>query len=160
MHPGPTDSARRHSNVLDSGAITHNPRFVRVMRPLASVLVLVAILASQASVFCEGWQTSSESRMACCAEGGNCGMHESAASTSGTGARAQDAADQCCATSESDDSKAPRSTVSIHSPAIAVRLPVDLTPGATSGIPVWYAYSAVSPPRHVSTHILLSVFLV
>lgn len=146
--------------VLDSAAVPHNPRFVGVMRSVASVLVLVAILASQASAFCDGWQASAEARMACCAEGGNCGMHESSASTAGTGARTQAAADECCAASESDDSKAPRSTVSIQSPAIAVRLPVDLTPAATSGIHVWYAYSAVSPPRHVSTHILLSVFLV
>ena len=130
------------------------------MRPVASVLVLVAILASQVSVFCAGWQTSAEARMACCAEGVECGMHESAASTDVTSSRAQDAANQCCAASESDDSKAPQATISIHSPAIAVRLPLALMSSETSSTYAWHAQPAFSPPRHVSTHILLSVFLV
>lgn len=130
------------------------------MRPATSVLVLVAILVSQAGVVCAGWQTSVEARMACCAEDVDCGMHESAASTDTTDSRAQDAANRCCAASESDDSKAPQSTISILSPAIAVRLPMALMSSETSGTHAWHAQPAFSPPRHVSTHILLSVFLV
>lgn len=148
------------SSCLTPMAAPLNPRFVRVMRPVTFVLVLLAMVAPQAGVFCEGWQTSAQARMACCAEGANCGMHESPGSSDTTGSRAQDAADQCCAASESNDSQTPRSTVSIHSPAIVVRVPAALTPPETSGTPVWYAYSAFSPPRHVSTHVLLSVFLV
>lgn len=130
------------------------------MRMAASVLVLVAILVSQAGVVCEGWQTSVEARMACCAEGVDCGMHESAASTDATTSGAQDAASQCCAASEADDSQAPKSTVSIISPAIAVKLPMALMSSETSGTRAWHAQASFSPPRHVSTHILLSVFLV
>ena len=137
-----------------------HPRFVRVMRPLASVLVLVAILASQVSVFCAGWQTSAEARMACCVEGVDCGMHEPAPSTDAKGSRAQDAADQCCAASESDDSKAPKSTTSIQSPAMALRLSMELMSLETSSTHAWHAQPAFSPPRHVSTHVLFSVFLV
>lgn len=130
------------------------------MRPVASVLVLVAILVSQAGVVCEGWRTSVEARMACCAEGVDCGMHESAASTDATGSRAQDAANRCCAASEADDSRAPKSTISITSHAIAVKLPMALMSTETSGTHAWHARPAFSPLRHVSTHILLSVFLV
>lgn len=98
--------------------------------------------------------------MACCAGDVDCGMHEAVASTDTTSSGAQDAANQCCAASESGDSKAPQSTVSIHSPAIAVRLPMALMSSETSGTHAWHAQPAFSPPRHVSTHILLSVFLV
>lgn len=124
------------------------------------MLVFVAILASQASVFCEGWQTSAEARMACCAAGVDCGMHEPAAPSATAGPSAQDAANQCCAASESDDSKAPLSTVSIHSPAVAVRLSMDVMSGQTPGSRAWHAQPAFSPPRHVPTHVLFSVFLV
>lgn len=124
------------------------------------MLVLVAILASHAGVVCEGWQTSAEARMACCVEGVDCGMHEPAPSTDAKGSRAQDAADQCCAASESDDSKAPKSTISIHSPAMALRLTVALMASEASGTHAWHAQPAFSPPRHVSTHVLFSVFLV
>ena len=129
-------------------------------RPMTSVLLLLAMMASQAGALCDGWQTSPEARMACCAEGVECGMHESAAATDRTGPRAQDAADPCCAASESDDSQAPRSTVILHSPALAVPLLLELPLPGTSGTHAWHAQSAESPPRRVSTHVLLSVFLV
>lgn len=147
-------------NQLDTCDHTRHCGLVRGMRPLASVLVLAAILASQASVFCEGWQTSAEARMACCAAGADCGMHESAASTDTTGPRAQEAANQCCAASESDDSRAPRSIVTIQGPAIAVRLPMEWMSLETASTHAWHAQPAFSPPRDVSTHVLFSVFLV
>lgn len=146
--------------VLDTVATTHHPRFVRVKRALASVFVLVAMATSQAGVLCQGWQSSSEARMACCTEGVDCGMHEAAASTESAGPRAQAAADQCCAASESNDSQAPRSLVTLQGPAIAVRLPLELALADVSAAHAWHALTAFSPPRHVSTHILLSVFLV
>ena len=130
------------------------------MRPVASVLVLVAILASHAGVVCEGWRASAEARMACCAEGVDCGMHQSAASTDAKGSRAQDAADQCCAASESDDSKAPKSTISIQSPAMALRLTMALMAPEASAPHAWHAQPGFSPPRHVPTHVLFSIFLV
>lgn len=131
------------------------------MRPAAAVLAALAFVALQAGTICQGWQRTAEARMACCAEGGGCAMHEPATSEAAAGVVTQADADRCCAASESDDSSAPSAAFaqSIPSAVLGTTAPsLDVPP---SGIlEMRRRLIAPSPPGRVSKHVLLSVFLV
>ena len=123
------------------------------------MLLAVALTSSHAAV-CAGWMGTPEARMACCAEGGACPMHESGsphANVSHTLTQAE--ADRCCAASEDDQSSQSSSTFAAGTSIAVLGTSSPLiTDTAVAARPT--GTTDPLPPRHVPKHVLHSVFLV
>jgi hypothetical protein len=128
---------------------------------VSAVLLSLGLLAGNAGV-CAGWAATPGERMACCAEGAECPMHDGPSDGPDSHHEVTQAqADACCAASERDQSNSSNPTaVTAISPAVlgvgvvyqAVPPVLVLTDGWRTAAPV------PSPP--VPRHLLLSVFLV
>lgn len=137
-------------------------RILQSVRPfLTRAIAFAALLAVGTGGWaeCAGWQATPEARMACCADGDACPMHHSAA-TDSLVVVSQAAADSCCAASESDNSPAPASTLTMAVPPapLAAELFASVLPTAQ-----WRdarRESVPLPGRQVARHLLLSVFLI
>jgi hypothetical protein len=124
---------------------------------MASV-VCVLTLAQSAAAQCAGWQPTPDARRQCCTDGA-CPQHrheDSAARMQLT----QSAADDCCAASEGHKSSpstaafAPTITLAVlQSLPLVILSPAPIRPPSAP-------WETPSPPTHVPTHLLLSVFLV
>lgn len=126
-----------------------------------AALAVAAFISGGNVGLCAGWEATAEARMACCAEGGSCPMHQPAGQDSGSSRVVSQAeADSCCAASESDDSTPSASnfvpTVSlaaVASPVLLVVLPT------RASFDFWRAPTP-RPGSQVPKHLLLSVFLI
>lgn len=127
-----------------------------------SAFVLMLALAAGQAGLCAGWTPTPESRMACCAEGGACPMHDDAAEGAAREAAVTQAeADSCCAASEQDES-AP-TPPSSGPPLVTLAVVVGPVGDLRSSPQPRRAFSAGSvpiPASGVPKHLLLSVFLV
>lgn len=127
-----------------------------------SVVLLSLALATGNTAVCSGWAATPEERMACCAEGAECPMHEGHSDESGAErVITQALADACCAASERDqsNSSSPTAVAAIAAAVLGAGVvlpssapPLVLTDGWRMGAPV--------PRPPVPRHVLLSVFLV
>jgi hypothetical protein len=132
---------------------------VRPLRDRLPALLLVLVMATGNVALCQGWEPTREARMACCAEGASCPMRKAAVDTHTSRRQVSQAdADRCCASSEQDEA-APSAAYAL-SAAVALA-PVTLP--AIAGAFLWQRVSwppePPPPPRSVSRHLLLSVFL-
>jgi hypothetical protein len=134
---------------------------VRFVQRLAALALTFALTAGNAAV-CAGWMPTPEARMACCADDGECPMHEGDSHRSGLGrVLTQVQADSCCASSESKNS-------SQSSPAFVVAITAAVLGAGTvvpAGVPALVLSDAwrTTAPIHIAPvprHVLLSVFLV
>jgi hypothetical protein len=130
-----------------------------VPRRLPAAVLSLSLVAGSAAV-CQGGSASAEARMACCADGPRCPMHESETSESTSHhTLTQTDADRCCVASERDQPRSPGASI-----------PVTITQ-AVFGPPAPFLWSSPAfaltragrrvahvPPVH--RHVLLSVFLV
>jgi hypothetical protein len=128
---------------------------------LAAIGMVLALSTGNLAV-CGGWEATPEARMACCADGATCPMHQSGSHDSGsTHVLSQAQADSCCAMSEPNDSATTTRSASLLPGTLAV---------APSPVPVILTVLDSSSERRdplvplplspVPRHLLLSVFLV
>jgi hypothetical protein len=131
---------------------------VRPLRNRLASLGCVLALMQGVVAQCAGWQPTPEARRQCCQDG-VCPLHHRENSAPRTQI-SQAAADDCCAQSERHESS-PSQTVFAPTVTLAVihSLPpvvLNLVPTVPRSAPL----EAPSPPSHVPTHVLLSVFLI
>jgi hypothetical protein len=110
---------------------------------------------------CQGWLSTAEARMACCANEQECPMHKAGQHASGPNQRVnQSDADRCCATSEHGDSMPTSVKASVaDGPAL---IPVSLA-GVLASAATRFddpIEQVSGPPTSRSRHVLLSVFLI
>lgn len=131
-------------------------------RRLVALVVSVLVSSGNAAI-CEGWAPTPEARMACCADGTACPMHdaESHGGSHSDGAMTQAQADSCCASSERDHSNqsSPTFVVVISSAVLGPGVVVPVTVPALVLSDAWRA-SAPLPTTPIPKYVLLSVFLV
>jgi hypothetical protein len=124
-------------------------------------VLLFALAATTGHLkLCDGWKPTPEARMACCAKGAICPMHERGKNGHQHGPRrvTQSAADTCCAAS-SRDGAAPSAPFVLPSLAFASAGWVGLE-HAPSLVRHVFVRGAESPPLgDVPRHLRLSVFL-
>ena len=147
---------------FDTASLGEHPRRVlRLVQRLAALALTLALMAGNAAV-CAGWLPTPEARMACCADGGECPMHEGASHRSGSErVLTQLQADSCCASSESQKS-------SQSSPTFVAAITAAILGAGTvlpANVPALvlsdgWRTSAPIPVAPVPKHVLLSVFLV
>jgi len=127
---------------------------VRLVQRLAAVALMFAMMAGNAAV-CAGWMPTPEARMACCADGGECPMHQ------GDSHLTQAQADSCCASSEreSTNQSSPTFVSAITEMVLGVGTVLPASDPALVLSDAWRT-SAPIPIPPVRKHILLSVFLV
>ena len=149
-HPFDRDSAGAHPRGV-----------VRVVQRLAAVVLTLALMAGNAAV-CAGWLPTAEARMACCADGVECPIHEHDSHGSGSErVTTQPEADSCCASAEGRKSN--QSTPSFVTAITAAVLGVGIV--LPAHVPAFvlsdgWRTSAPIPVAPVPKHVLLSVFLV
>lgn len=139
------------------GSIPH-PSHVTWALQHAAVLVLALATAAGNLAQCGGWQGSPEARMACCAEGVECPMHGRDRDGGASRQMSQAAADACCASSEDQDATSSASYVLAATEAVSVETFPALALaawGPALGLP-----ESPPPPRSISRHLFLSVFLI
>jgi len=131
------------------------------LRRLSSVLLCLGLVAGNAAI-CAGWAATPEARMACCAEGGKCPMHQRESHDSGSVRVVTQAdADACCAASEGENSS-PSTPTFVSAISVAVLGPGIVLPVSVPALVLsddWRTYSPIPTPP-VPKHVLLSVFLV
>lgn len=142
-------------------SVTHPKHVVTVRRRLSSLALVLALVAGNVAL-CAGWTASPEARMACCAEGSQCPMHQSDASESQDAhAVTQARADACCAASERHgaDPNTPTLTLTPWAvpPGAPIVLPAYVPPPVLAD--GWHVVARVSTTL-IPRHLLLSVFLV
>jgi len=147
--------------------LTHCSRFsilreVRILlRRISAVILALALLAGHAAV-CAGWLATPEARMACCADGVECPMHQGDSHRSGSGRTLTQAqADSCCAASEGQKSNQsnPSFVIAITAVVLGVGTVLPAHVPALVLSDGWRT-SAPIPVAPVPRHVLLSVFLV
>ena len=129
---------------------------------VSAVLLCLGLIAGNAAAVCAGWQATAEARMACCADGGECAMHEGESHKSGSARVVTQAeADSCCASAEREEST-PSTPAFAAAISIAVLGPGILLPASVPALVVSDHWRTVSPlpSTPVPKHVLLSVFLV
>lgn len=128
---------------------------------LSAVLLSLGLLAGNATV-CAGWAGTAAERMACCAEGHDCPMHEAESHHTGPDrGLTQAEADACCASSERETST-PSTPTFVTATSFAILGPGTVQPESVPALvlsDVWRTVSPV-PTTPVPKHVLLSVFLV
>jgi hypothetical protein len=134
---------------------------VRFVQRLAAFALTFGLMAGNAAT-CAGWLPTPEARMACCAEGGECSMHEGD-SHHAESARVltQAQADSCCASSEGQHSNQshPSFVAAITAAVLGVGVVLPANVPALVLSDAW-RMSAPIPIAPVPKHVLLSVFLV
>jgi hypothetical protein len=126
-------------------------------------LVVAITLGAAGWAECAGWQATPEARMACCSASGDCPMHGSA--ESGTGSErvvTQGQADSCCAASDTNDSTpSPGAFSLLLSAALVNSTLTTLAPivAPPASFEAWRTHVPLSVGQ-VPKHVLLSVFLI
>ena len=133
----------------------------RLVQRLAALALTFGLVAGNAAL-CAGWMPTAEARLACCADGAACPMHQGASHRSGSGrVLSQVQADSCCASSERKNSNQSNPTfvtaITAAVLGVGVVLPADVPALVLSD--AWRT-SAPIPIAPVPRHVLLSVFLV
>jgi hypothetical protein len=140
-----------------------HPTVVDLLFRLTAALVVAIRLGAAGWAECAGWQATPEARMACCTGNGDCPMHGS--TESGTGSErvvTQAQADSCCAASDTNDSTQSSSAFSLSlSAALATSTLTTLAPIAAPPalFEAWRTHVPL-PLGQVPKHVLLSVFLI
>jgi len=123
--------------------------------------MMVLVLVGGHLAKCQGWLTTAEARMACCANEQECPMHKAGRHSSGSRQLvSQSDADRCCATSEHGESM-PTSVKAFTVDGLAL-IPISLS-GAVVAPATWSdnpIEQVSGPPSSRSRHVLLSVFLI
>jgi hypothetical protein len=127
---------------------------------LAALAVAAALVGGHLAE-CQGWLSTAEARMACCANEQECPMHKASHHSSGSNQRiSQSDADRCCAASERGESTpAPVKASAVDGPAL---IPITLS-GILVSPATWLdnpIEQVSGPPTSRSRHVLLSVFLI
>ena len=155
-------SPRVHSSSFDrTTAEEHAKAVVVLSRRVSSIALTLLLLAGNIGV-CAGWGVTSEARMACCSEGGDCPMHHRVGHHSqAANPITQAQADSCCASSERDHSNqsSPTFIVVISNAVLGPGVVVPVTPPALVLSDAWRTGSPI-PSAPIRKHVLLSVFLV
>lgn len=143
-----------------TSSLQHPRRVLRSLTRLAA-LTMVLVLVGGHLAACQGWLSTAEARMACCADEQECPMHKAGRHSSGPNHRiSQSDADSCCATSERGESM-PTSVKASVADGLAL-IPVSLA-GVLSRAETRFdnpTEPVSSPPTSRSRHVLLSVFLI
>src|SRR5262249_29643734 len=140
--------------------LQHPREVLRSLSRLAA-LAMVLVLVGGHLAECQGWLSTAEARMACCANEQQCPMHKAAQHSSGSSQRiSQSDADRCCATSEHGESTATFvKTSAADAPAL---IPIALSDVLAS--PATWLDNSIGRvsglPTTRSRHVLLSVFLI
>lgn len=133
-----------------------------LMRRVAS-LALSVVFSVGGVGLCAGWEATPEARMACCASGNICPMRNSAPGADASDPRhvvSQAEADNCCASSERDDSTPPSlAFIPVVALAHVVSPVASVVDPAATPFDAWRAFVPL-PGSHVPKHVLLSVFLI
>jgi hypothetical protein len=147
---------------FDSVPVVEHPRdVVRLVQRLAALALTFGLMAGNAAI-CRGWMPTPEARMACCAEGGECPMHEGDSHRSGSErGLTQAQADSCCASSEREnsDQSNPSSVTAITGAVLGVGVVLPASVPALVLSDAWRTSAPISIAP-VPKHVLLSVFLV
>ena len=142
-----------HSSILDVVPLLHR---------LSAILLGFGLIAGNAAAVCAGWAATPEERMACCAEGLDCPMHQRHSDDSGSGnVLTQLEADSCCASSEREESS-PSAPSFVAASSLAVLGPGVVLPASVPALVLsdrWRTAAPI-PVAPVARHVLLSVFLV
>jgi hypothetical protein len=134
---------------------------VNWLRRISALAIVLALAGGKAAV-CAGWMPTPEARMACCAEGGDCPMHQDDSDSSGSErVLTQAQADSCCASSERETSNQsnPSFATAITASVLGVGMVFPASIPALVLSDAWRT-SAPLPAAPVPKHVLLSVFLV
>jgi hypothetical protein len=134
---------------------------VRLLHHLSAVLLCLGLIAGNAAV-CAGWAATPQERLACCAEGGECPMHEGESDDSGSGrALTQLEADSCCSSAEREDSNNPSVPPFVAAISFAVLGPGVVLPASIPALVLTdeWRTAVPLPSTPVPKHVLLSVFL-
>jgi hypothetical protein len=129
---------------------------------MSRLVALTIITALPGAYFpeCQGWLSTAEARMACCANEQECPMDKAGEHSSGSLRISQSDADRCCAQSERGDS-VPASVKASAGDAAAL-IPITLS-GVLASPATWFPNGTErvsGPPPSRSRHVLLSVFLI
>jgi len=128
---------------------------VTIHRVLALVL---GLLLGGGNVFaCEDLAATPEARMACCADGGDCPMHQGESNHQSGRRLSQAQADACCTVSGRDQSNqsSPSAVAAISAAVLGTGIIVP------ASVPLLVSRTAAPlPTAAVPRHLLLSVFLV
>ena len=157
--PGATAKKGRR---FDTASLVKHPRdVVKLVYRFAALALAFGLMPGDAGV-CAGWLPTAEARMACCADGVECPMHQGDSHRSGSErVITQAQADSCCAAAEGQHSNQANPSLVTAIPAavlgIGVVLPANVPALVLSD--AWRA-SAPIPVAPVPKHVLLSVFLV
>ena len=134
---------------------------LRLVQRLFALALTLPLMAGNAAV-CAGWMPSPEARLACCSEGGACPMHKGDSHGAGsTSVITQVQADNCCASSERENSSQPNPTfVAAISDAVLGRGVV--IPASVPALVLSDGWRPAAPTLvgPIPRHVLLSVFLV
>jgi len=130
------------------------------LRRLPALTTVIALAGGHLAE-CQGWLTTAEARMACCANEQECPMHKAGQRSSGSSQRvSQSDADRCCALSERGNS-VPTSVKANAMDGAAV-IPLSMS-GVLLSPATWVRDNierqAGRPPGR-ARHVLLSVFLI
>jgi hypothetical protein len=139
------------------GGIPH-PTYVAWALKHAAILVLALATAAGNLAACGGWQLTPEARMACCTEGAECPMHRRDGDRGASQQMSQAAADACCASSEDQDATSSANYVLAAAEALSVETFPALALSAWE--PALVLAESPPPPRSISRHLFLSVFLI
>lgn len=126
-------------------------------------VALAVLLSAGNGAICAGWAPTPEARMACCSdEGGACPMHKGDPHGFGSAhVLTQAQADDCCASSERDDSSqsSPTFVAAISNAVLGTGIVLSVAVPALVLTDGWRT-AAPTPIGHVPKHVLLTVFLV
>jgi hypothetical protein len=132
-----------------------------LLHRLSATLLCIGLIAGNAAI-CAGWALTPEERMACCAEGGTCPMHERGPHDSASHHEmTQGEADSCCASSRPEPSNRAASTV-VGADSLAMLGPGVVLPASVPALVLsddWRTTVPV-PATPIPRYVLLSVFLV
>ena len=147
---------------VDSAFAVEHPRgVVRLVQRLAALALTFGLMAGNAAI-CAGWMPTPEARMACCADDGDCPMHEGDSHSSGSvRVHTQAQADSCCASAEGQNSNNsnPSFVTAVTAAVLGVGVVLPANVPALVLSDAWRA-SVPLPVAPVPRHVLLSVFLV
>ena len=134
---------------------------MRLVHRFAALALTFGLVAGNAAV-CPGWLATPAARMACCADGVECPMHEDDSHRSGSERGITQAqADSCCAAAEGQKSNAsnPSFVTAITAAVLGVGVVLPANVPALVLSDAWRT-SAPIPVAPVPKHVLFSVFLV
>jgi hypothetical protein len=150
---------RKSFDLTSTVTLKHPSNVSRVFGRLAA-LTMAIMIASGYLAECQGWLSTPEARMACCANEQECPIHKAGQHSLGSLRISQSDADRCCATSEHGESMPTSVKASaIDGPAL---IPISLSGVLASPASLFdnLIERVSGPPISRSRHVLLSIFLI